>query len=463
MEILFFTINDQIKMDKNHKFLALIVDENRKVIKSLVKTLKIDNESISKVLSHKYDKIITLDNSMKEKLINNFSYEKELLKVIEKIDCIHNLIIDSCDNLHHITNLSLDNFVLGYDIISPDVDEEYLDVYNLMNVYNAFIANETFNINALDKDCKLNKLRKNKISLLKEAKTSIYVDFEFDIENRQKAEFISIGAVVTDDGMKIKDSFYSLIRTVNKKVLSKTCMEITHLTQDEVDNAQNLRDVMDKFSLWINKYNKNCVIYNWGNFDKVALSKILRSNGLGFIYNKIFKDMYDIQVEISRNLTINNEVISKCIGLEKMKEIYNISGEVKHNALDDAIDLMKVVNAYKKYEYNPFILRKMYKESVRKTFLWNYNFVNKDYSITYSIVCFVKSLKCDIPIDEIKKTYKKIRFTLVKDVPMKLIIHFLDGQNIKKYVLEIDSDRRELIKSFVKIDLPDIVEQQITI
>ena len=86
MEILFFTINDQIKMDKNHKFLALIVDENRKVIKSLVKTLKIDNESISKVLSHKYDKIITLDNSMKEKLINNFSYEKELLKVIEKID-----------------------------------------------------------------------------------------------------------------------------------------------------------------------------------------------------------------------------------------------------------------------------------------------------------------------------------------------------------------------------------------
>ena len=105
----------------------------------------------------------------------------------------------------------------------------------------------------------------------------------------------------------------------------------------------------------------------------------------------------------------------------------------------------------------------MYKESVRKTFLWNYNFVNKDYSITYSIVCFVKSLKCDIPIDEIKKTYKKIRFTLVKDVPMKLIIHFLDGQNIKKYVLEIVSDRRELIKSFVKIDLPDIVEQQITI
>ena len=88
--------------------------------------------------------------------------------------------------------------------------------------------------------------------------------------------------------------------------------------------------------------------------------------------------MYDIQVEISENLTLNNEVISKCIGLEKMKEMYNISGKVKHNALDDAIDLMKVVHAYKNYDYDPLILRKMYKEAMRKTFLWNYNFNSSD-------------------------------------------------------------------------------------
>lgn len=463
MKILFFTVNDQAKMDKKPTFSALVVDENKKVIKSLVKTLELDNEGILKVLYEKYDKIFTYNNTMKDKLMEYFCNKEELVKINEGINCIDNLIIDSCEELHHVKNLTLDQLILGYDIINAGIDNKLQDVYNIMNIYNAFIAKEIFNLDALEDDCECNKIRENSITLLKESKTSIYIDFEFDIENRQKAELISIGAVVAQNGIDIKDSFYSVIKTVNKKMLSKTCMEITHLSQEEVDNADNLKDVMNKFQLWINKYLRNSIIYNWGNFDKVALSKILKSNGLGFIYNKIFKDMYDIQVEISRNLTINNEIISKCIGLEKMKEIYKISGEVKHNALDDAIDLMKVVDSYKKYNYNPFILRKMYKENIRKTFLWNYNFINKDYSITYSIVCFIKSLKCDIPIDDIKKTYKKIKFSLIKDVPMKLIITFINDENTIKYILEVDSDRRELIKAFVKIDLPEIVDPKIII
>ena len=463
MKTLFFTINDHVNMDKNYNFSALIEDENKVVLNSMVKTLETDKGDILEILSKDYESIITFNNKMKKELLETFSDNKELLKVIEEINCIENLLIDSCDNLHHVNNISLGQLVLGYDILKPDIEDELEDVYNLMNVYNAFKINEIFNLEVLSVNNKHNNLKKNSINLLREAKTSIYVDFEFDIENRQKAEFISIGAVVTLDGVKIKDSFYSLINTVNKKNLSKTCMEITHLTQDEVDNADNLKDVMNKFALWINKYLRNGIIYNWGNFDKVALSKILKGNGLGFIYNKIFKKMYDIQVEISENLTLNNEVISKCIGLEKMKEMYNISGKVKHNALDDAIDLMKVVHAYKNYDYDPLILRKMYKEAMRKTFLWNYNFTNKDYSITYSIVCFIKSLKADIPIDELKKTYKKIKFNLVKDIPMEFVICFLSNDDIKKYVLKVDYDRRDLIKSFVKIDLPEIIEQKIII
>lgn len=306
MKTLFFTINDHVNMDKNYNFSALIEDENKVVLNSMVKTLETDKGDILEILSKDYESIITFNNKMKKELLETFYDNKELLKVIEEINCIENLLIDSCENLHHVNNISLGQLVLGYDILKPDIEDELEDVYNLMNVYNAFKINEIFNLEVLSVNNKHNNFKKNSINLLREAKTSIYVDFEFDIENRQKAEFISIGAVVTLDGVKIKDSFYSLINTVNKKNLSKTCMEITHLTQDEVDNADNLKDVMNKFALWINKYLRNGIIYNWGNFDKVALSKILKGNGLGFIYNKIFKNMYDIQVEISENLTLNN-------------------------------------------------------------------------------------------------------------------------------------------------------------
>ena len=48
----------------------------------------------------------------------------------------------------------------------------------------------------------------------------MFIDFEFDIENRQRAELISIGCIVSNDFVDINDSFYSLVKPVNKNILS---------------------------------------------------------------------------------------------------------------------------------------------------------------------------------------------------------------------------------------------------
>ena len=95
MKTLFFTINDHVNMDKNYNFSALIEDENKVVLNSMVKTLETDKGDILEILSKDYESIITFNNKMKKELLETFYDNKELLKVIEEINCIENLLIDS--------------------------------------------------------------------------------------------------------------------------------------------------------------------------------------------------------------------------------------------------------------------------------------------------------------------------------------------------------------------------------
>lgn len=453
MNYLFFTVSF---MEGDNEYLEIqlsIINEKRERIKKLSLHLR-DSQDIEELLNilkeYKIKIAITWNSKMKEQLLK----VSEDLNTKEIFDALilKDIILDSI-RYDYFNDFNIGLAAKGYDL--NELKEDLSST--LSEIYFCFQNKEIFNKDVLNKEGAF-KFRNKELDIKNKKKFYIFIDFEFDIENRQKAELISIGSIVSENLVVTTDEFYSLVKPVNKKSLSEECYEITHITQEELDNADNINKVINKFCNWIDKYSGQYVIYNWGNFDKVALSRILRYNGLMQIYNKYFRDMYDIQEDISKSIIINDEIVSKCMGLEKMKEMYSLSGIVKHNALSDAEDLMKVVSSYTKEFFNIYVARKMYKEQIRKTYLWNIEVPEKKVNITYGIVCFIKSLNANIDIDTLKKEYSKVFFQIIKDIPMYLLLTFENNNKIHEIKVKVNLENKEVIKSFIKIDLEEIMQ-----
>lgn len=454
MNYLFFTVSF-IQSDNEYLDIQLsIINEKKERIKKLSLHLR-DSQDLEKLLNilkeYKIKTAITWNSKMKQQLLK-ISEDLNTKEIFDSL-VLKDIILDSI-RYDYLEDFNISLGAKGYDLDKPREDLSN----TLSEIYFCYQNKEIFNKDVLNKDEFL-KAKNKELNIKNKKKFYIFIDFEFDIENRQKAELISIGSIVSKDLITTTDEFYSLVKPVNKKSLSEECYEITHITQEELDNADNINKVISDFCDWIDKYNGQYVIYNWGNFDKVALSRILRYNGLIQIYNKYFRDMYDIQEDVSKSITINDEIVSKCMGLEKMKEMYSLSGIVKHNALSDSEDLMKVVSSYTKGHFNIYVARKMYKEQIRKTCLWNIEVPKKKVNITYGIVCFIKSLNANINIDSLKKEYSKIYFKLIKDIPMYLLLVFENNNNnIYEVKVKVNLENREIIKSFLKIDLEEMMQ-----
>lgn len=187
------------------------------------------------------------------------------------------------------------------------------------------------------------------------SKVICYMDFEFTTTGFKRKDFgencielLSIGAVFVEEKTNRKiEEFYEVVRPLKNTKLSEYCIELTKITQDDVDKARSFSEVIDDFMAIAKKY-RNALYLNWGNFDVVALRKSIKINKYKGEFNKFIYRMVDLQPRISNSIKYKDEVISTCWGLQKVKEVYNLSeGANVHNALSDAHDLWEVNKAYR--------------------------------------------------------------------------------------------------------------------
>lgn len=177
----------------------------------------------------------------------------------------------------------------------------------------------------------------------------IYLDAEFDavkINGKFQQAIISIGAIMLDDTGKELDRFYSLVRPMNFVRLTSVVYKMTHLHTYQIAHAHALDEVMNTFMKWINRYEKDidCVrFYSFGPDDRRTLLQNCRYYHMDM---EFFRDMKDLQKEISPAIKFQDQPISSTLSLDDLKSAYDIKGAVDHNALNDAIDLMKVHQAY---------------------------------------------------------------------------------------------------------------------
>lgn len=167
-----------------------------------------------------------------------------------------------------------------------------------------------------------------------------FMDTEF---TTRRHEILSIGCVVYHTASQHTETFYRTVKPYYEKKLSSRCMELTHLTQKEIDASPVFGEVIEQFSLFL-KQNQVEHLMTWGNSDygslKTSFSYAKHSlKSRDYILNMIV----DVQPIISLLRDENRSQFS----LHDMKDYYQLPGTVLHHALQDAVDLKNVILAFK--------------------------------------------------------------------------------------------------------------------
>ncbi len=185
----------------------------------------------------------------------------------------------------------------------------------------------------------------------------IVTDLEWNGAFSKKAhgyfnEIIDVGAVAFDENMCELGTFHKTINPVVSKKLSSVVKELTHITQEELEEHGGTFDsVMAAFAAWAGE---DAVLLTWSNTDVLVLME-----NFTFFKKKPripFMAYYaDIQPYCQQRMGVDT---SQQMGLSRACEQLDISAEdsALHRALDDARLTAKVfARLYDKATFLPFI------------------------------------------------------------------------------------------------------------
>nr|UWI51864.1 exonuclease domain-containing protein [Clostridioides difficile] len=304
-------------------------------------------------------------------------------------------------------------------------------------------------------------------------KYKLFIDFEFNIldDNKYKleysgAELISIGCVLVDNDFNIVDDYYSLVKPKYNEILSSKCKNLTKLNQLEIDNAHNLLYVMDDFCKWFSKFS-DVTIYNWGDFDIAGLLNSFRVYKYTGICLELFNMMIDIQPFVSQHITYKNRILSKQLSLLNMKKIFSVEGEIKHNSLSDAMDLMNVCKCfYLNYPKDTNTLEELYNKlpPIKNPLYYIPYFDDENFELKFDktpedIIMYLKQIFNILNISK-KDIYFKKRSVLVnnsKIISFKnlsssfKLIKLNEVEEYPDFVLKL-GDKKNFVESVVKIN-----------
>ena len=164
----------------------------------------------------------------------------------------------------------------------------------------------------------------------------IIIDLEWNGASTQEGffnEIIEIGAVALDGTMTVTGEFQAFVAPKQTRKLRGRIKELTHITNDDLKNADGFITVFRKLKAWIGKEEDNCML-SWGNSDITVLYENLkRYNLLDEIY--VIKHYCDAQLLCQKAADIS---LAKQIGLSAFAELIGveIGEEQLHRAINDS-------------------------------------------------------------------------------------------------------------------------------
>lgn len=179
-------------------------------------------------------------------------------------------------------------------------------------------------------------------------KNLIIVDLEATCEENNpeyNKEIIEIGAVKVSNGIII-DEFDVFVKPIGNPNLSDFCKNLTHITQEDVNNGLAPNEAIKSFYKWAtNNYEDDVIYLSWGGFDKNQLLKESKNNNLGPV----------IEMELNNKHLNLKFVYAKVLNLKRQlgtvkalqKEGLQFDGS-NHRAIDDVKNINRIYNCQKK-------------------------------------------------------------------------------------------------------------------
>lgn len=172
------------------------------------------------------------------------------------------------------------------------------------------------------------------LPMVRDCKTGTIEDTTFvvfDLEtfglNSHKNEIIEIGAIKLK-GTRIVDTFSSFVNP--NKIIPKRISELTHITQDMVDNAPTIEDVLPKFL----EFAKDAVMVAHNSAFDMGFIRRDAKKYMGIDYKPSVIDT----LQMARDLYLD----LKGYNLDRLNKIFKLSLENHHRAIDDAQSTAKL-------------------------------------------------------------------------------------------------------------------------
>ncbi len=153
-------------------------------------------------------------------------------------------------------------------------------------------------------------------------------------------ETIEIGAfLINSYGEEVKRCYSRFIRPVVNPYLSKFCMDLTSIQQEQVDRADKFDRVIEDFQDWAEVFDEEYMLCSWGDFDKKILQNDCKLHKLDDFWLEPHINLKKQYQDIKR--------LKKPRGLKTSIEIegFEFTG-VHHRAIDDAENLAKLFLKY---------------------------------------------------------------------------------------------------------------------
>jgi len=151
-------------------------------------------------------------------------------------------------------------------------------------------------------------------------------------------EIIEIGAVKLDETGKEIDRFGKFARPLIHPVISKFCNELTTITQEDIDYADELGDVLVQFLEWVD----GATLVSWGFYDRTQLEKDLIANDLEYLLEELEGHQSLKHLHGSWNKLRRGGIgLGGAIKFEKL----TFDGTA-HRGIDDAINIAKIFRKY---------------------------------------------------------------------------------------------------------------------
>ena len=161
---------------------------------------------------------------------------------------------------------------------------------------------------------------------------------EKDDRNFQR-EIIEIGAVKIDGDSEIVSEFTSFIRPVITPKLTNFCMELTSITQEQVDAADTFKTVLNRFLEWIG--DESYYLCSWGFYDKTQFKKDCNLHGVDTKW-------------LNNHISLKHQHGVKIMGIEKgvgMQKALSKAGlklvGTHHRGIDDARSIAQLFTFYR--------------------------------------------------------------------------------------------------------------------